>query len=214
MKEEQHWWAPPLGTIIVLALLVSFALIASGRGDWFSAFLSNEGAGWAQAIGGVLAIVGAYRMGRAQIDADRALETSRRAHEDYRRLMVIDATLLRLELILSTVKGQIDSNEVPILITVNWHQEQIHDVARTIKGFNLFECPSAPLIFAISTIPDAVERFADHMGEYMKICDEGMEKDVLRALPSLWNGLHGSLGPVTSARAICREAMAALEAQR
>jgi hypothetical protein len=86
MKEEQNWWAPPLGAAILIALLTSIALIAAGGWDWFVTLLGKEGSGWAQAIGSVLAIVGAYRMGRAQMTADRALEVSRRAHEDYRLL--------------------------------------------------------------------------------------------------------------------------------
>lgn len=214
MDQEQDWWAAPLGAAIVVALLTSVALIAAGGWDWFVTFLGKEGSGWAQAVGSVLAIVGAYHMGRAQIKADRVLELSRRAYQDHQRLTVIDAALHRLEAVLSMIKKHMDMVDGPVFTSVNFYQEQIHDEAKTIKNFNLFDCPSISLIHALSLLPSAAEGFANNMEKYMEVCSsKGIEQAMRQELPVLENGFTAAMMHVTVARKICKERIESLEAQ-
>lgn len=53
---------------------------------WATCLTKSEWAGWMQAVGAIVAIVFAYRLGQAQLAMARQLEAERRNASDYRVL--------------------------------------------------------------------------------------------------------------------------------
>lgn len=211
MNNEAPDWAGALGIAMVLILIASLGLIAAGGWNWFASFLAGQAAGWAQAIGSIAAIAGAYRMGRAQMRANRVLEESRRAHDFYRRLVAIDAAVAVLELALKMIKETMDRYEPPIFLAVDSHQRRIREAAAIIRGIDLLDCPSAAVIHFLSLVPSFAEDFAETLGVYADLCVSGKPGELKRALPNFGNSFNVVWSVVGSARDCCSKEMQLLQ---
>lgn len=158
MEEEKAWWAPAVGAGILAVLLGSIALVAAGGWAWFSAFLAGQAAGWAQAIGALVAIGVAYRMARVQIHADRVMEAERRAEDDLRRIAVIDALFSNTQALCRTYKDAWERSGYPGLGPINkgWA-----DCRASIASINPFDSPDAAVVIFLAKLP----RQIDHLIE-------------------------------------------------
>lgn len=93
MRTDEPFWAPLVGALLLVALLLSLALVSAGGWQWFSNFLSDQAASWAQAVFGAIAIIAAYRMGSMQMVAERRRDARQRVLEELHRLNVLTAIL-------------------------------------------------------------------------------------------------------------------------
>jgi hypothetical protein len=90
-RDSGATWAGVVGTVVVLSILDLIGLLAAFGPGWTKDFLTGPAAGWAQAIGGIAAVIAAFQVGRRQMEHALRLEQDRREHERRRQLLTIDA---------------------------------------------------------------------------------------------------------------------------
>jgi hypothetical protein len=165
-------WAPMFGAAILLTLLGSLALIAAGGWNWFATFLSTSASGWAQAIGGVLTVIAAFRVGRAQINATVALANAQQAESDLRMVALVDSSLLYLQGAMSLYRlgASPDFPYVPA-----GTREGINESSALLRRLDLFKCPTAALALSVQYAVGCCELFIR--------CAEGREQAMTAKLP-------------------------------
>lgn len=202
--EKNEWWTVPLGVCIMLVFFTSIGLIAAGGWNWFASFLAGQAANWFQAIGSVAAIFAAYKMGTGQISANRALDVSRHAREDARRLIIIDAILNNLDYFLQSMRNQIEKYRIPV--NTLGLPGYILDAIKNVKEIDLFQCPSPKVINLLALIP----RQCDQLLQAISVYDESFDStqdDRELCFNQLSNSLGVLSGTITSTRIYCKEAI-------
>jgi len=203
MDNEKHWWAPGLGAGIVVAILVTLALVAVFGVTWVGSFLNGQAASWAQAIGAVVAIVAAYRLGRVQIHADRVLEAERRAQDDLRRIGTIDALLTNAEALCVRYKDVWDGrNGIPVSGPFG---DYLSDCRAGIASIDPFECPATDLVIYLAQIPRELDEFRLAHEEYRAafLRQGESRKSIQETFPELNTKLTRVIENIRDARKIC-----------
>lgn len=200
-------WTVVIGVVLTVAVFGALALGAAGQWGWFATFLSGAAASWVQAIGAVVAIVAAYKMGRGQIEADRALEADRRAKDDQRKLAAIGAFLFRLEAALGVVRRSAESESLPAFAKAV--RDEISDAADGIRSIDLFQCPSPDAILFISLLPRHCGALVASLSKYDKADDE-LRGDVDAEFRRVKNALSLCEKTLAAAKSACDRAMAAV----
>lgn len=156
MNEERHWWAAPLGAAIVVILIGTVALIALGGVNWFRDFLGGSASGWAQAVGSVLAVAAAFKVGNAQVAAGRRLESERRAHDDIRRLETIRGLLSNAQGLCEAVAQCWNSERlVPV---AGFKAEYVRDARKSIAAIDPFQSPAPLVVIYLAQIPRELQQ--------------------------------------------------------
>ncbi|MEL4180325.1 hypothetical protein [Roseateles sp. PN1] len=206
---EKEWWLAPLGAGLTLLILASFLLVAAGGWEWFAGFLTGQASGWAQAFGSIAAILAAYKMGRHQIEADRLLEASRRAAEDSRRLMIIDAMLANVGTSLSPLIEKLPQDRIPVRYFCV--VDHLAHTCKVVKSIDLFQCPSPEVATELAYLPTILDHLFIAIEQYDKSFDD-YKGDVMKGHIGLQNSLTVTSMYIDRARKACRKALAELQA--
>jgi hypothetical protein len=158
-------------------------------------------------VGSVAAILAAYKMGRTQIEADRTLEASRRAYEDKRRLVAIDAMLANLESSIRPLRDGLAKLQIPTKSLCL--PTQIADACKAIRAIDIYGCPSPDVIPLLALIPSQCDGLLAAMADYDKSFDE-LAGDTAKELRGLRNSLELSRMGIDLARGACRKSIATI----
>lgn len=209
---EDDWWAPVVGAAVLLILLGSLALVAAGGWGWFAGFLSGTASNWAQAIGGILAVIAAFRVGRAQINSTLALEKARQAETDLRTVVLIDAALLYVQggMSLYRLVATPTFPSVP-----RGTCEGVTEGKEILRKLDLFKCPSASVALAVLYVVGCCDLFVQRATSYSeaggaKIGDKQFA-DMQRAV---WDSGQLLFEATQSARKVCASLKTSIEEGR
>lgn len=159
MRSGVPVWLLSAAAAVVLFILVTIVVRATGSVDSFQSFLTTSGPAWIQAIGSIAAIIAASSIANAQASSARQLETERRAAEEIRNLEVIKALMARsIGLAKDVVKAT--SSQLPtdyIQITV----PLMIDTSKTLHALPIFEIPDGLLALDVLTVGRALDSLAD-----------------------------------------------------
>jgi hypothetical protein len=134
-------WAEVLGAVLVLILVLSLALVASGGWEWFATFLMSSASGWVQAIGSIAAITGAFSIANRQQKAQsiRDFQSARQLRRQ--RLETCRAVLNRATALFDSSVETLDQpNATKILRIELAHAEGM------LASLPLFEIPDSTLV--------------------------------------------------------------------
>lgn len=159
MRNGVPVWLHSAAAAVVLFILVTVVVRATGNVESFHSFLTNSGPAWIQAIGSIAAIIAAASIANAQASSARQLETERRAAEEIRNLEVIKALMARsIGLANDVVKAT--SSQLPtdyIQITA----PLMTDTSKTLQALPIFEIPDGLLALDVLTVGRALDSLAD-----------------------------------------------------
>jgi len=205
--DENEWWAAPIGAAIFIALISCLVLIAAGGWDWFAFFLAGPAANWVQAIGSIVAILAAYKMGQTQIEAGRILDASKLAKEDIRKLTIIDAILKNLEFSLTQLKDGLNRYQIPTCNLCSLGQ--LEDACTVIKAIDIFACPSPNIIRELALLPRSCDGLFNAIESFDKSFDE-FDGNTPEAERNLRNSITVLSSILEITRNACRESLESL----
>lgn len=203
------WWAPAVGAAILLIIFGSLALVAAGGWEWFAGFLSGTASNWAQAIGGTLAVIAAFKVGRSQIEATLALEKARQDHIDLHAVVLIDAAFLNVQAAMSLYRF-VAKPTFPYVPAGTC--EGLNQATEILRKVDLFKCPTAQLALAVSFVIGNCDLFmqratSDSEVRGTKISD----KEFLEKEKSIWNSGELLSQSAKSARQVCAALKTSIE---
>ena len=111
LKRESAGWETALGVAIILTLFAALGLVAGFGWKGFTEFLSGPAAGWVQAVGSIVAVIGAGHLGRQQIVAAREDAERARLEADDERLRQVLCVAIYAADICDEVAQEISSPE-------------------------------------------------------------------------------------------------------
>jgi len=166
-----------VGAGIVLAIIGSLALTAAGGWGVFATWLnSDKAAGWAQAVGTILAIFAAVNVATRQERVTRALERDRLREQDRRRFLVVEAimetvwlTCAALHRVWSDIEAEGRDDAID-----NFEVAYLEDSRQALLKLPIFEIPDAQLAAYVAGLPRAIADLAD---TWKRASAESQERD-------------------------------------
>lgn len=195
-------------TFIVMGLITHWSAFA----DWATA---NEGvAEWAQALGGVLAIAGAFIVDNSQAREARRLEVHRRADGDLQRLGVIEAlfthaiALCRLFDKVWTDRGLPPSNDFR---AIYWNEAR-----SAIAAADPFLSPDPKIVFYLLTAPQQLDQLMQAHEDFLGSLGVPVDRGATAAKPrlDLEERLEKTLEFLEDALELCGRARENLETRK
>lgn len=148
LQTDQYGLPPLIGTLTVLALLISIALVAAGGWAWFKNFALDSAPAWVQAVGSIAAIVAALLVIRIQHQNQLNRDAEAERQVARRKMKTVSALLQNTALVC------IDCAESVHDESALW-DIQIHrlDIERSrLLGLPVFELPDVLLLHIISDV--------------------------------------------------------------
>jgi len=206
------WWAPAVGAAVLLVVVGSLALVAAGGWGWFSSFLAGTASNWAQAVGGILAVVAAFQVGRSQVNATLALERARQADSDLRAVALIDAALLY-------VQGAMSMYRLAASPTFPYVPggtcEGLREGTDILRKLDLFKCPSAQLAMAVFRVVGCCDLFVQCATSYSAAKGTDIdEKKFVELRDGVWKSGQLLFETTQYVRKICVMVKASIEGER
>lgn len=207
--QEKEWWAPTVGVAILLILFGSLALVAAGGWQWFAGFLSGTASNWTQAIGGILAVIAAFKVGSSQVKANLALEKARQDEIDLRTVVLIDAALLYVQGAMG-VYQLCASSDFPYVPEGTC--KGLNEGTEILRKLDLFRCPTAQLALVVVHVIGNCDLFvqcvtSESEARRTKIGD----KEFLETQKAVWNSSQLLRQSVHAAREVCAAMKTSIE---
>jgi hypothetical protein len=118
MRDAGEIAAEAVGMTIVLAILLTIALVAAGGWEWFASFLASSAANWVQAIGSIAALIAGASAIVWQVGRQAKLAEEARRAEDVRKLHLIAAQLFCCRVTLQHMRDAVRRRQ-PLDMQVN-----------------------------------------------------------------------------------------------
>ena len=196
--------ASAVGATAVCLILFSLGLVAAGGWPWFQKFLENSAPAWVQAVGSIAVVLAAVYVGRLQIAADRAIEKSRLAEDQRRRILVIDALLAAFETAVDHAKDHFD--KYPGMPIYQFFIDLMTTRSDALAKIDLFECPASVIEPLLLLFPSPAAPLTEPLLSYAKSFDN-LKGDPKSHLPRIGNSFTVARANIRVARAACKAAL-------